>query len=62
LGAVARALGAATTWGVGLAWWYDAPLLHGMLVGLWAWGPAIVLSARWRATPVDDTPLDAFGL
>jgi hypothetical protein len=58
---VARALGAAITWGVLLAWWYDASLVRGALVGLWAWGPAILLSARWRDLPVDEAPLDAFG-
>jgi hypothetical protein len=55
---VARALGAAMAWGVLLAWWYDAPLLHGLLVGLWAWGPGIVLSARWRDTRAEDTPIE----
>jgi len=58
---VARALGAATAWGVGLAWWFDASLVNGALLGLWSWGPAIILSFRWRDLPVDDRPLDAFG-
>jgi hypothetical protein len=61
LGVVTRALGGAVVWGVLLAWWFDASLVRGALVGLWAWGPAILLSARWRDAPVDDTPLDAFG-
>jgi hypothetical protein len=61
VGVVARALVAAMAWGVLLAWWYDASLARGALVGLWAWGPAIVFSVRWRVVPVDDTPLDAFG-
>jgi hypothetical protein len=60
-GVIARALVAATVWGVLLAWWYDASLLHGAVVGLWAWGPAILLSCRWREVPLDDVPLDAFG-
>jgi hypothetical protein len=54
---VARALGAAMLWGMLLAWWYDASLLRGVLVGLWAWGPAIILSTRWRDTQVDEHPL-----
>jgi hypothetical protein len=58
---VARALGAATAWGVGLGWWFDASLVNGALLGLWCWGPAIILSFRWRDLPVDDRPLDAFG-
>jgi hypothetical protein len=48
-------------WGLLLAWFYDASPARGVLVGLWAWGPAIVLSARWRDAPIDDAPLDAFG-
>jgi hypothetical protein len=58
---VARALAGAVAWGVLLAWCYDASLARGALVGLWAWGPAIVLSARWRDAPTDDVPIDAFG-
>jgi hypothetical protein len=58
---VARALVAAAVWGLLLAWFYDASPARGVLVGLWAWGPAIVLSARWRDAPIDDAPLDAFG-
>jgi hypothetical protein len=61
LGVIARALSGAAAWGILLAWWYDAPLVHGATVGLWSWGPAIILSARWRDTPIEDTPLDAFG-
>jgi len=55
---VAWALAAAVAWGMLLAWWYEASLVRGALVGLWAWGPAIVLSVHWRAVPVDDVPLD----
>jgi hypothetical protein len=57
---IARALGAAVVWGMALAWLYDASLARGALLGLWAWGPAIILSARWRELPIDDTPMDAF--
>jgi hypothetical protein len=53
-------MAAATTWGVLLAWCYGAPLVHGVAVGLWAWGPAIVLAARWRVVPVDEPQLGAF--
>jgi hypothetical protein len=61
IGAVARAVFLALIWGVALAAWYHAPLVHGAWVGLWAWGPAIVLSARWRdATPAPET-VDGFG-
>jgi hypothetical protein len=35
--------------------------VNGALLGLWSWGPAIILSFRWRDLPVDDRPLDAFG-
>jgi hypothetical protein len=48
-------------WGMTLAVLYGAPLGQGALVGLWAWGPAIILSVRWRDAQIDDTPLDAFG-
>ena len=58
---VARALGGAIVWGILLAWVYDAPLARGALLGLWAWGPAIILSVRWREGQLDDTPIDAFG-
>jgi hypothetical protein len=61
VGVVARALVAATVWGLLLAWVYDAPLGRGVAMGLWSWGPAIILSARWREVPHDDAPLDAFG-
>jgi uncharacterized RDD family membrane protein YckC len=58
--AVARGLLGAIAWGVLLAYVYHASLVHGALVGLFAWGPAIVFSARWRDAP-HDAPLDAFG-
>jgi hypothetical protein len=62
-GAVARALvvalACAAAWGLALAGWFGVPLLRGAFVGLYLWGPAIVLSARWR-DPVEDTPPDAF--
>jgi hypothetical protein len=60
LGAISRALAGAILWGIVVAWWYDAPLLRGAWVGFWSWGPAILLSFRWRAH-VPDVPLDAFG-
>jgi hypothetical protein len=47
-------------WGVLLAYAYDASVVHGALVGLWAWGPPIVLAFRWRDV-TEDAPLDAFG-
>jgi hypothetical protein len=61
LGVVVRALTGAAAWGALIAWWYDVSLLRGAIVGLWAWGPAILLSVRWRDVAADDTPLDAFG-
>jgi hypothetical protein len=62
-GIVARALVvallAAAAWGLALAGWFGVPLVRGALVGLYMWGPATVLSTRWRE-PVDTTPPDAF--
>ncbi|MCU1428989.1 MAG: hypothetical protein JWL83_2989 [Actinomycetia bacterium] len=57
---VARWLAGSMVWGVLLAYAYDASVVHGALVGLWAWGPAIVLAFRWRDV-TEDAPLDAFG-
>ena len=57
--ALVVALGAAAVWGLVLGWWFGASLVRGVLVGLYAWGPAIVLSVQWRA-PVETTPSDAF--
>jgi hypothetical protein len=59
-GAVTRAIAVAIAWGVVLAACYGAPLLHGAWIGLWAWGPGIVLGARWRTEPAPDVPADAF--
>ena len=57
--ALAVALTAAALWGLILGWWSGVPLLRGALVGLYMWGPAIVLSVQWRP-PTDTTPTDAF--
>jgi hypothetical protein len=63
-GVIARALvvalSAAALWGLLLGWWFGVSLVRGALVGLYAWGPAIILSVQWRTPVVDTAPTDAF--
>jgi hypothetical protein len=57
--ALAVALVVAAAWGLAVALLFGGPPLRGALVGLYLWGPAIVLSARWRDS-AEATPPDAF--
>jgi hypothetical protein len=39
-------------WGVLAAWWYGAPIVHGMWVGVLLWGPAVFVAIPGPYAPV----------
>ncbi|HEY3831009.1 MAG TPA: hypothetical protein VGO03_01830 [Acidimicrobiia bacterium] len=39
-------------WGVVAAWWYGAPIAHGIIIGVALWGPAAFVAIPGPHAPV----------
>lgn len=52
LGAWARLTALGGVWGVGMAWFYDAPLAKGAVVGFGMWGTSLFVALRGPYAPV----------